>query len=492
VDGVTDENATEENEPTGLSGSADDTPASTGLPAEPLTGDTTTEASTVTPSDQVTVAPLEDAGSLTWRRRIVLFLVILASFGMLTSTVAVWTHRTLLDTENWVETVGPVAKDPAVQEALAQFLTTQAMNTIDTQAILGEALPPKVSFLATPLSTAIRNFVYDVVLRLLQSDQFERLWIAINTYGHRAVVSFLRGDSRLVQAEQGVVILNLVPILARALQRVQERVPGLLGGKTVPEITYDMPVQEQQQLLQSVVSRQLPPDFATFELFKSDQLAVVQRGIVLFDRVVWVLPVVTLSLMAAAIVLSVRRWRTVLQIGIGVALGLGLALGAIAAVKNQVLEMIIDPTNREAARNTLAEIIQSFQTIARVLIVVGLLLAVAAFVSGDNRFAPRIRGLLGKGSRAAATMAGSVVRHGAETPFPWVAEHRSVLYGAGGAVALVWLLVADTTWALLLLVALLLGIYESAVWVLARHPSEEGGSDATTGVVGVVLPKGPA
>lgn len=430
------------------------------------------------------------AKPLRWRRRLVLLLVVLASFGVLTSSVAFWTHRTLLNNEAWVDTVGPVAKDPAVQQALAQFVTNQAMNALDTEELLTEALPQKVSFLATPLATAIRNFVYDVVLKLVQSDQFDRLWIAINTYGHQAVVNFLRGDSRVVQADQGVVTLNLVPILSRALQKVQERVPGLLGGKPVPEITYDMPAEQQQQLLQSVVKRQLPPDFAMFELVKSDQLAALQKGVLLFDRVVYVLPIVTLVLIAIALLLSTRRWRTVLQLGIGIALGLSLAVGAVAAIKNQVLQLIVDPTNREAVKNTLAAIIESFQTIARSLIVLGVLLAVAAFLAGDNRFAVAIRGMAGRGSRAAASAAGSVVRSGSETPFPWVATHRSVLFGAGAVVAVAWLLVADVTWGLLLTVVLLLALYELIVWLLSRTPGDD--DVATDGPVMAAVSKGPA
>jgi heme A synthase len=117
---------------------------------------------------------------------------------------------------------------------------------------------------------------------------------------------------------------------------------------------------------------------------------------------VWALVVITVLLGVVTVALSVRRWRTLLELGAGVALAMALAVGAVAAVKNQILELITDPVNRAAAQSTLLTLVDSFQSIAKLLIVLGLALAVGAFVSGDHPRAKAVRGLVGRGSKAAA------------------------------------------------------------------------------------------
>jgi hypothetical protein len=403
----------------------------------------------------------------------VLALVIVTSFGVLASTVAVWTHRTLLNTDQWVETVGPVAADPNVQAALTNYLTDQAMSVVDANALLKEALPDRVSFLATPLTTAITNFVHDAIARLLASDQFQKLWVGINRIGHQIVVNVLRGDTRLVQTDNGTVTINVLPIMTRALQAVYDRVPQIFQGKQIPtDITFDTPPDQARQELSTALGRDLPPNFGVFTLFQSDQLAAAQRAVTLFDRAVWALVIVTILCGVGAIVLSVRRRRTILQLGVGIALGMGIAVGLIAAIKNMVLDLILDPTNRAAAAATLEEVVSSFNFWAKLLLIVGAVIAFGAFITGDHRWAVALRHLGGRLTGRATSAASTAYRNRSETPFPWVAEHRAELAVLGAVLAVLWLLVADVTIGLLVLVIVLLAIYELAIYLLsARSPS---------------------
>lgn len=397
-------------------------------------------------------------------------LVVLTSLGVFTSAVAVWTHRTLMDTDAWVETVGPVLQDPAVQQALAGFITNQLMEVIDAEQLLSGALPRRAEFLATPLATSIREFIYDITLKLIQSEQFQKVWIAVNEYGHRALVDFLRGESRLIQADQGVVTANVLPVIGAVLQKVQERVPGLLGGKSVPEITYEMPVEEQRSALQSVLDRRLPENFGVFTVMRSDQLAALQRIVVAFDRAVWVLVVVTLVLGAATIVLSFRRWVTLVQLGAGVGISMAFAVGSIAAVKNLIVDLVTDPVNRAAASSTLRALLQSFDDLAFLLLALGVALMVAAFLAGDHRWAVQLR----SSTRVAASRAKSTksVHQEGEAPFPWIATHREGLLVVGGVVASGWLVLVDATLGLLVVIVILMMAYVAAVLFLSRPVSD--------------------
>ena len=437
------------------------------------------------PTDGGDLAPAPAADPapkrLRWRKRLVLLLVVITSFGVLTSSVAVWTHRVLLDTDTWVETVGPVASDPAVQAAATNYLTDQAMSVLDAESLLQQALPDRVSFLAQPLSSAVREFVHEAIGRLVASDQFARLWTGINRVGHQVTVNVLRGDTRLVQTADGNVSINILPILARALQFIGDHVPGLVGGRTMPtDITFDTPVDQARAELSTALGRQLPPNFGVFDLFQSDQLAAAQKAVVLFDRAVWALVIVTLLCAVAAIVLSVRRRRTILQLGAGVALGMGISVGAIAAIKNMVLDLIVDPTNRAAAAATLRQVVGSFDNEAKILLAIGVIVALGAFLSGDHPWAKGVRNLVGRATGSASSVATTAYRNRAEQPFPWVTAHRAELAVAGAIVAVVWLLLADTTIGLLAVVLLLLAVYELGVFLLGgftHAPAAIAGSE---------------
>ncbi len=404
---------------------------------------------------------------LRWRRRLVLALVVVSSLGVLTSAVAFWTHRTLMDTDAWVDTVGPVADDPAVQQALATYLTKQLTEAIEPERILDNTLPERAQSLSAPLSTAVEQFIYDVTLKVIQSDQFQQLWAAVNRYGHEAVVDFLRGDSRLVQANGGVVTVDVLPVMAKVLRAVQDKAPRLVPGKTVPEVTYEMPVDDQRKALQSVIRRPLPPDFGVFTIVKSDQLAAVQAGVVIFDRVVWVLAIVTIGLMVGAVLLSVDRLRTLVQLGAGVAIAMVFAIGVISAVKNLVLDLVADPVNRSAAATTMRALLRSFTDVADTLLVVGVLLVAGAFLAGDSRWAKQLRGLV-SGAWTPVVPESSAVAEADQGPFPWIAQRRIALMVAGALAAGAWLLLADVSLGLLMLISLLLALYEAGVSVLSR------------------------
>jgi hypothetical protein len=448
-------------------------------PANSTTGDEPTLDAGV--ADPSAAAGPPDPKRLRWRRRLVMLLVVITSFGVLASTVAVWTHRTLLNTDEWVETVTPVAADPSVQAAVTNYLTDQAMSVLNAEDLLKQALPPKVDFLASPLSSAIREFVHDAIAKLIASDQFQRLWVNLNRFGHQITVNVLRGDTRFVQTADGTVSINILPILARAVQFVGEKVPGLLDGRTIPsDITFDTPVDQARQEMSTALGRPLPAEFGVFELFKSDQLAAAQTAVVVFDRAVWVLLIVTFLCLVASIVLSIRRRRTILQLGLGIVLAMGIAVGVIASVKNLVLGLIVDPTNRAAAASTLTQVVSSFTVEAKVLLVVGVLVAFGAFITGDHRWAVGLRNLVGRATGSAASTATSAYRNRSDQPFPWVTKHRGELAIAGGVVAVLWLLLADTTIGLLVLVVVLLGIYELGVYLLGmqRSPSTPDGIES--------------
>ena len=86
-------------------------------------------------------------------------LVALSCLLVLLSTTVVWAHRTLLNTGAFVGTVGPVFQNPAVASAVATRATDELFTELNLQARLRDALPPKASFAAVPITNATKGYV---------------------------------------------------------------------------------------------------------------------------------------------------------------------------------------------------------------------------------------------------------------------------------------------------------------------------------------------
>ncbi len=84
-------------------------------------------------------------------------LVVLTSLLVTVAVAGVWARRNALNTDRWVETVGPIAEDPAVHEALGRWMTDELMAVIDLEALFESVLPDRGQILAVPLTSAVRG-----------------------------------------------------------------------------------------------------------------------------------------------------------------------------------------------------------------------------------------------------------------------------------------------------------------------------------------------
>ena len=76
-----------------------------------------------------------------WRRVLVVILAVLSCVSILASTVGVWAHRTLLNTNSWVNAVAPLASNPDITDAVSKKLTDELMQLIDAPQLAESALP---------------------------------------------------------------------------------------------------------------------------------------------------------------------------------------------------------------------------------------------------------------------------------------------------------------------------------------------------------------
>ncbi|HET6833480.1 MAG TPA: hypothetical protein VFH30_06400, partial [Acidimicrobiales bacterium] len=190
-------------------------------------------------------------------------LVVVTSILFTVSVTAVWARRNALNTDRYVQTIGPVAQDVRVQRALGQYLTTQVMSAIDPEELFRDALPERAQVLTGPLTGALRGFVNDRVDAFLATDTFSRLWVQINEVAHERVVDALEGDlPPSLQIQGNDVVLNVIPVLNQVLARIGEASPEIFGRTVdLPTVTVAEIPAEAVQKIESALGRDLPDNF---------------------------------------------------------------------------------------------------------------------------------------------------------------------------------------------------------------------------------------
>jgi hypothetical protein len=310
-------------------------------------------------------------------------LLFLSCVGVLISTLTVWTHQAFLNTDNWIEIVGPLGQNPQVVDAVSTYAADQTVALLEVQQRTQQALPPQASFLAAPMTQAVHDFVRNHVAGFMQSSEFERIWVATNRYVHSEVLAALRGQTKNVAISNGTVTLNLVPLITASMRAVSEQLPGLITERvTLPHLTgAETPAQAQHRLSQSL-GISIPPDFGQVVLFHSDQLATAQQMLRLFDVLTIVLPLITLALIVAAFWFSLDRRRTAIQFGIGIAVAFLLARVLINYGKQAIVSAIANPTGRSIAQDVLQTALNSLVVVTAFLLALGVIVAVVAFLAG--------------------------------------------------------------------------------------------------------------
>ncbi len=396
-----------------------------------------------------------------WRKILVGFLVVLTSIAILTSAVGVWAHRTLLNTDSWVATVGPLAKDPAVTDAVATQVSNELTQVLDLQDRLKGTLPPNLQNLAPGLATAAEQFVLNAVKQLMRTDQFQKFWVEANRKAHELAVKILRNETKVVSTANGEVTLNFLPLIADALARIEARWPGVGGtSPNVPDITASTPPDQARAELTSAIGHPIPDNFGVVTVFKSDQLKAAQDGVALFDKLVVVLLILTLLLIVVTIVLATNRRRTIIALALGMVVALVLANTVINALKDQIVGLVGGAEARAAAKVTVQQLVNRLDLITRSLVVLGLVVAIVAFLTGGSRLAQVVRKESARAGRAlVGTSTGDSVPRGVR----WMHDHVVELRWGALALALLLLFFVVSGWVGLFLTLVVLGLVEAGV-----------------------------
>jgi hypothetical protein len=356
--------------------------------------------------------------------------LVLAGLLLLLSSFAVWVNRVALNTDVFVDTSSELLEDDAIRSAVATRAVDELYAEVDVASLLEDRLPSDYQSLSGPAAAGLRQASYQIVNRALEQPAMQKLWAISLEESHRTLVQVLEGGGDRVSTDEGVVTLDLRPIVLDTAERIG---------------------------LRDEVEGRLPADAGVIEILRSDELDTAQNVFQLLKTLAWLLPILMLGAFALAVWLAGDRRRAVRRVGVAVLVVGVLGVVAVRLVGTYVVnELVADTETRTAAGNAWDILTELLRASFRSFVVIGLLFLVAAWLAGPGRRAIGTRRVLAPALR--------------ERAWPYV-----VL----AVVALILLVrgdVSDFTRLLLLAVLVALG----AVWIeLTRTQTLEEFPDAS-------------
>lgn len=404
------------------------------------------------------------------RKAVAAVLAALAAFGAVASVIGLWGARTTLSTDRWVATVAPLPQNPQVANAVSTYVTDELVRVLDMRDRIAGALPPQAAFLATPMTGAVRDYVQRTVNSVVQTPQFQKVWIGLNQTAHKQIIAVVENRSEIVTTSGDIVTLNLLPVVNNVLVRLEQQAPTLFGKKlNLPEVTSGQVPPGLQNRIESQLGVRLPADFAAIPIYRGDQLGALQDAVRTFKRylALWVLG--TLAALGLALWVSPGRRRTTLQVGVWLVIATVTLTAVLRAVRGQILDNVPAGAYRDGVGAAMTIVFATLRERGLQLLLLGVAIAVIAYLAGPGRGATWVRRQVAAAWHALARGASWIV---AETGGrPWIRSHLDPLRIGGVIVAAIVALLLSS-WASLFVVLILLAAYEAGLTMLARSGEE--------------------
>ena len=335
-----------------------------------------------------------------WRRALVAILVIVSVVLVPLAGLSIWVRNLVLDTNHYVDTVAPLAHNRAITDLVAERATNRLFQEVDVEAQAKDALPERAQFLAGPLSSGVQTFTHDAAQRVLATEQFATVWKEANRRAHAQVVKLLTGEGKNIAVKNDKVVLDLSAVIDEEVKRLDQR------GVTV----FDSVAKKQKNL--------------QVELFDAGQLQKARSAVHLLDRLRIVLVVLVFVLLGAALALSGNRRRTLMRWALGIVIAMAVTAALLALGRSAYLSVA---KNHDAAGAAFDILVRYLRNGIRIIAALGIIVALAAFLSGPSRLAVRIR----EGAKSLIGGAGRKADEVGWTPGPvgtWVAAHLSLIH----------------------------------------------------------------
>ncbi|MFC8388090.1 hypothetical protein [Streptomyces sp. NPDC057238] len=253
-------------------------------------------------------------------------------------TLAAWAAA-LADTGHYVDTVAPLATDPAVRDAVADAVGDEVVRELDAETVDTTPLGP---------------FIREAVRSFTRTDAFRTAWEAGNRAVHDAVLHALRDDA----AAPGPVTVDLAPVTAQVRAR--------LAADHLP------------------FAHRIPVEHTEVAVVQAGEVAGLRKGYRVLDAAAFWLPLAAVVLAVTGIAVAARRRRALTATGLGTALGGALLALAIAVGRRLTLADLPERVHRPAAGAVYDALTATLRTASWLLLALGLTVALASWLTGRH------------------------------------------------------------------------------------------------------------
>ena len=385
------------------------------------------------------------AGRSRWWTALAAVLIVLGCLLAPLAVVSGWAKSTLSDTDNFVATYAPLARDAEVQAFVVNQLMVVVNQNVDIEQLTSDVLDgikalgtrPAASAaldaLKDPATQGVQSVIRNGITEFVGSEIFAQSWERALRTSHSQLLAILSNDPQALVAagSDGTIGVQLGPIVEDVKAALVTR--GLSIANRIPAVDRTIPIA------------------------LSDQVAAAQNGYRLIVAVGSWLPWVALILLAAGVLVARRRsvalvWAAVglglsaLVLVLGLGIGRGLLLTAIPTTVPADVATLLYDTATGAMKDT-----------AVATLVLALSVAVVGWLAGPFQTPRKLRGLYTDG---VAGLRRNAEHHGVTTGRTgnWVYAQRRVLHvlialaGSAAIILLRPLSASEVVWTLVIAV----------------------------------------
>ncbi|QNN54262.1 hypothetical protein [Nocardioides mesophilus] len=258
------------------------------------------------------------------RGLVAVVLLVVGSLMVPVATAGWWLRDTVVPTDSYVETVAPLATDPAVLGAVEDRLVAEVMASIRDAGLLDQVaaalergglsplLAEELQGQAGALEAKIERLVTGAVRTVVRSPAFAEAWRTSNEVAHDELVAILSGDSAAVERGPGARVDVRLAALSTTLRK-ELVAAGVPFAETLPKVQ------------------------ATYTIGTVEDLQRAQVAYAALDRWGRLLPVLAGALLLLGLLVARRRRRALIGSALLSLLGLGLLAVAIVLGRSAYL-----------------------------------------------------------------------------------------------------------------------------------------------------------
>lgn len=181
-------------------------------------------------------------------KRLALVFLILGTLLLPVGAIGHWAWRTFTDTDRYVATVAPLTESPAIQQGIADAVTTSLITPEGAAAQVKQWFPEAPTGLVNTVSQAVVSKVNELVNEAVATPQFSQLWATANADVQKAAIAVLQDQPPpSLSVVDGNLVLNLDVVKQSVRDRVQQQginLPDL--GLQAPTVTLIEGTQVEQ------------------------------------------------------------------------------------------------------------------------------------------------------------------------------------------------------------------------------------------------------